>query len=337
MTNKVVTLGEIMLRLSPPGHRRIVQTEMFNVNYGGAEANVAVMLGALGLKPSFVTQLPDNAVAQGAVNYLRSYGVNTDHIARKGKRMGIYYFEKGTSIRPSRVIYDRADSAMSAVDVDDFDLDEIFKNADWFHFSGITAALGTNCIELLKKSIEAARRNNVKISVDLNYRKQLWAYDEFEKAMTPLIKNVDLCIGWLNSNNEEYNVADFSKNAVDLDYMEKVLGNMTEKFNIKNVATTLREGFSSSHNALSAVMHDGTKLHVSKRYEFDIVDRVGAGDSFAGGLIYKLVKGCGASEALEFAMAAAALKHAIEGDAAIASEDEIMDMVKGEALGAVKR
>lgn len=339
MGKKIVTIGEIMLRLSPPDFKRFVQSESLNISYGGAEANVAVMLSSLGLNPYMVSQLPDNQVAQGAIKYLKGYGVNTDYIIRKGNRVGLYYFEKGTSIRGSKVIYDRANSAITEANLEDFNFDEIFQDAEWFHFSGITPALGPNCVKLLEKAVSVAKEKGLKISVDLNYRKQLWSYEEFEKTMMPLIKDVDLCIGWLNldESNKDYKVADFSKSQFDMTYFEKVLGLMAEKFNIKHVATTLREGFSASHNALSAIAYSDGKLHKSKRYDFNIVDRVGAGDSFASGLIYKLVKEASIEEALEFGVAAAAFKHTIQGDANLVTEEEVMDVVKGEALGAVKR
>lgn len=339
MTNKIVTLGEIMVRLSPPENKLITQCESFKVNYGGAEANTAVMLGNLGMKSYFVSQLPNNSVAESSMNYLRSHGVNTDYIVKKGKRMGLYYYEKGSSLRPSRVIYDRADSSITEADYKDFDFDEIFKGAEWFHFSGITLALGENCRKLVKEAVEAAKKNNVKISIDLNYRKQLWSYEDFLEAVTPFLRDAYLVIGWvdLDANLKDYKPYDFTSKALEEEYFIRVMKSMQDNFNIKYIATTLRENFSSSHNALCAIAYDGNKLHKSKRLEFNILDRVGAGDSFAAGMIYKLVQGSEIQEALEFANAAAAIKHTIEGDANLASGQDIMEIVNGNTSGVVKR
>lgn len=340
MTKKVITMGELLLRLSTPGYKRFTQAESFDIVYGGAEANVAVSLGNWGMKSYFVSQVPDNPIGQSALNYLNRYGVNTDYVVRDGDRLGVYYFEKGNSVRPSKVVYDRANSAITQVDADKIDFDEIFKDADWFHFSGITPALGENCIKLAEKAAEVAKKYGVPISLDLNYRKQLWSYEEFEKVMPGLLQNVDVCFGWLSSvegEAGEYKVADFTKEEVDLERFANVFSKMREKFNIKYMVSTLRENFSASHNALSALIYDGNEIYQSKKYDFTIQDRVGAGDAFAAGLIYKLVQGENHKDALEFAVAAGVLKHTVDGDANLVAESEVNELVKGNVSGSVQR
>ncbi|MBC2581868.1 sugar kinase [Clostridium sp. DJ247] len=340
MAKKVVTMGELLLRLSTPGYERFTQAESFEIVYGGAEANVAVSLATLGLDSYFLSQVPDNPIGQSALNYLNRYGVNTDLVVRDGDRVGIYYFEKGNSVRPSKVVYDRANSAITQVDADKIDFDEIFKDADWFHFSGITPALGQNCIKLAEKAAEAAKNHGVPISLDLNYRKQLWSYEEFQKVMPNLLQNVDVCFGWLSSIEEEkgeYKVADFTKEEVNLERFVNVFSKMREKFNIKYMVSTLRENYSASHNALSAIIYDGNEIYQSKKYDFTIQDRVGAGDAFAAGLIYKLVQGENHKDALEFGVAAGVLKHTVEGDANLVTESEIMQLVNGNVSGSVQR
>lgn len=340
MSKKVVTMGELMLRLSPQGHKRFVQSESFDAVYGGAEANVAVSLANFGLDTYFVSKIPNNLIGESALNSLKKFGVKTDYVSRGGDRLGIYFLEKGTSIRPSKVVYDRANSSMATADVEDFDFDAIFKDADWFHISGITPALGQKAINITKKAIEAAKQNGVKISLDLNYRKQLWGIEEFEKVMPELLQGVDLCFGWLSSVEEkkkEYKVADFAKDEIDLKRFEETFGKMIEKFNIKYVVTTMRENFSATHNALSAVIYNGKEIYKSNRYDFEIEDRVGGGDAFAAGLIYGLLMEQDYKKALEFGVASASLKHTINGDANLVSVDEVMQVVNGNTSGSVVR
>lgn len=340
MAKKVVTMGELLLRLSTPGYKRFTQAESFDIVYGGAEANVAVALGSWGLESYFISQLPDNPIGQSAINYLNRYGVNTDYVVKGGDRVGLYYFEKGNSVRPSKVVYDRANSAITQVDPYKIDYDEIFKDADWFHFSGITPALGENCIKLVEKAAKAAKKHGVPISLDLNYRKQLWSYEEFERVMPNLLQNVDVCFGWLSSVEEEkgeYKVADFNKEEVSLERFESVFSKMRERFNIKYMVSTLRENYSASHNALSAIIYDGNEIYQSKKYDFTIQDRVGAGDAFAAGLIYKLVQGENYKDALEFGVAAGVLKHTVDGDANLVTENEINELLNGNISGSVQR
>lgn len=339
MSKKVITLGEILLRLSTPDKKRFIQSESFDAIYGGAEANVAVTLANFGLKSYFVTKLPDNPIGDSAVNYIRRYGVKTDHIARGGKRVGIYFLEKGTSVRPSKVVYDRAASSITDINIDDVDFIEMFKDAKWFHFSGITPALGEKCISFVQKAVEVAKALQIPISVDLNYRRGLWSKEEFEKVMIPLIQGVDVCIGWLSSVEEvsTTGIEDFANKDLDRERFTKIFSKMREKFNIKYVATTLRENYSASKNGLSAIIYDGNELYESKKYTFDIEDRVGGGDAFASGLIYKLIKGEECREALEFGVAASVYKHTISGDFNLATEEEINELLNGNSSGSVQR
>ena len=340
MRKKVVTMGEILLRLSSPGYERFSQAEALEVIYGGAEANIAVSLANFGVDAYFVSQLPDNDIGQCAVNHLRKYGVNTEHIVRAGERIGIYFFEKGTSVRPSKVIYDRKYSSITEAQVENFDFDEIFKDADWFHFSGITPALGENCIKLAQKAREAAIRNKVPFSVDLNYRKKLWSYEEFEQVMPELIQDAEVCFGWLSSiekNSQGYKLFDLEKHGLDKEKFNTIFKDMSEKYNIKCMISTLRENYSASNNGLSAIMYADKELYQSKKYNFTIEDRVGTGDAFAAGLIYKLVQGENYKDAIEFGVAAAVIKHSIPGDCNLVSEAEIMDIVNGNTSGSVKR
>lgn len=341
LTKKVVTMGEIMLRLSTPGHKRFVQSESFDVVYGGGEANVAVSLANYGLDAHFVTKLPQNLIGRSAVNHLRRFGVRTNHIARGGERVGIYYLETGASMRPSKVVYDRAHSAISEADIEDFDFDKIFEDAEWFHFSGITPALSDKAAKLTEEALKAAKKHNVTVSVDLNYRKKLWTPEKAQEVMTRLMQYVDVCIG--NEEDAEKTLGfkpgktDVTKGELELAGYEDIFRQMKEKFNFKYIATTLRESYSASDNGWSALIYDGNEFYHSRKYDIRIVDRVGGGDSFAGGLIYSLVTGQNYKDAIEFAVAASALKHTISGDFNLVSVDEIMTLVKGDASGRVQR
>lgn len=337
---KVVTIGEVLLRLSPPGYERFLQASTLEMAYGGAEANVAIALANWGINSCFVTQLPNNDIGQSAINNLRKYGVDTRYIQRKGDRIGLYYLEKGNSTRTSNVIYDRANSAMVNVNLDDFDFQEIFKDANWFHVSGITLALGEKCIALVEKAINEAKKRKIGISVDLNYRSKLWTLEEFENVLPRFLEDIDVCFGWLSSiegKQKEYNVANFAKDKLDEEMFTNIFSKMREKFRIKYVVSTLRETYSASHNALSAIIYDGNELYKSARYDFSVHDRVGAGDSFAAGLIYGLVNGENHKEALEFGVAAAVIKHSIEGDVDLVSSDEVLALRNGKGIQSVNR
>jgi 2-dehydro-3-deoxygluconokinase len=341
MAKKVVTMGEIMLRLSPPNNLRFVQTDSFDVVWGGGEANVAVSLANYGLDAYFVTKLPEHEIGQAAVNSLRRYGVNTDYIARGGDRVGIYYAETGASVRASKVIYDRARSAIAEADVSDFDFDEIFKDADWFHWSGITPAISDKATELTEAALIAAKKHGVTVSVDLNYRKKLWTPEKARKVMTHLMQYVDVCIG----NEEDADItlgfkpgkSDVTTGELDLEGYKDIFKQMKDKFGFKYVGSTLRESYSASDNGWSAMIYDGNEYYRSKVYKLHIVDRVGGGDSFAAGLIYGLVTGKPVGEALEFAVAASSLKHTIYGDYNLVSIAEVENLAGGDASGRVQR
>ncbi|NLM14186.1 MAG: sugar kinase [Epulopiscium sp.] len=341
MSKKIVTMGEIMLRLSTPGYLKFEQANSFDVVYGGGEANVAVSVANYGLDAYFVTKLPNNPIGQSAVNSLRQFGVHTDYIVRGGDRIGIYYLETGASMRPSKVVYDRAHSAIAEADVSDFDFDKIFEGADWFHFSGITPAISDKAAELTEAALKAAKKHGVTVSVDLNYRKKLWTPEKAQKVMTNLMQYVDVCIG--NEEDAEKVLGfkpgetDVTKGELELEGYKTIFKAMKEKFGFKYVATTLRESYSASDNGWSALIYDGNEFYRSRKYDIRIVDRVGGGDSFAGGLIYGLVTGQNFKDALEFAVAASALKHTIPGDFNHATLDEVMTLVKGDASGRVQR
>ena len=341
MSKKVVTMGEIMLRLSSPGFLRFNQSNSFDVVYGGGEANVAVSLANYGLDAYFVSKLPKHEIGQCAVEALRKQNVKTDYVARGGDRVGIYFLETGASMRPSKVVYDRANSAISEAEISDFDFDAIFKDAEWFHFTGITPALGPKAAALTEAALIAAKKHGVTVSVDLNYRKKLWTPAEAQKVMTPLMQYVDVCIG--NEEDAE-KVLGFKPGETNVEkgelelagYMD-MFSRMQEKFNFKYVATSLRESYSASDNGWSALIYDGKEFYHSKKYEVRIVDRVGGGDSFASGLIYGLISGKDYKDALEFGVAASALKHTIFGDFNLVTVEEVEALVGGDASGRVQR
>jgi len=338
---KVVTLGEIMLRLSTPGNSRFVQSNQFDVVYGGGEANVAVSLSNYGLDTKFVTKLPCHEIGQSAVNALRAYGVDTTHIARGGERVGIYFLETGASMRASKVIYDRAHSSISEAKVEDFDFDAIFKDADWFHFTGITPALGKNGVAIVEEACKVAKKYGVMISVDLNYRKKLWTPEEAKVVMTDLMKYVDVCIG--NEEDAEKTLgfkaegSNIESGNLELEGYYSIFKQMQEKFNFKYVVTTLRESHTADDNGWSALIYDGKEYYHSRHYDIHIVDRVGGGDSFSAGIIYGLLMKSRMQEALEFAVAASALKHTIPGDFNLVSVTEVESLVKGNGSGRVER
>lgn len=341
MRKKVVTLGEIMLRLSPPGNTRFVQSDSFDVVYGGGEANVAVSCANYGHDAYFVTKLPEHEIGQSAVNALRKYGVMTDYIARGGDRVGIYYLETGVAMRPSMVIYDRAHSAIAEADAADFDFDRIMEGADWFHWSGITPAISDKAAELTRLACEAAKRHGVTVSVDLNFRKKLWTKEKAQSVVKPLMKYVDVCIG--NEEDAELCLgfkpdADVESGHTDAEGYKEIFRRMSEEFEFSYVISTLRESFSASHNGWKAMIYNGKEFYVSKHYDIDpIVDRVGGGDSFSGGIIHGLLTKPTQGEALEFAVAASALKHTVSGDFNLVSVAEVEALAGGDASGRVQR
>ncbi|SDZ12762.1 sugar kinase [Tindallia californiensis] len=338
---KVVTLGEIMLRLSTHGFQRFVQSENVDVCYGGGEANVCVSLANYGLEARFVTKVPKHEIGQSAVNALRRFGVDTNFIARGGERLGIYFLESGASQRASKVIYDRAHSAIAEADPSDFDWQQIFKGVDWFHFTGITPALGSKATDITMEACQKAKEMGVTVSVDLNYRKKLWTPEEAENVMSQLMKYVDVCIGNEEDAEKVFGIkaggTDVESGQIDHAAYEKVANQLIERFGFKYVASTLRESYSASDNGWSAMLCDGNKSYLSRKYDVRIVDRVGGGDSFAGGLIYGLLTEKPLQEALEFAVAASAMKHTVPGDFNLVNLDEVETLVKGDGSGRVQR
>lgn len=338
---KFVTFGEIMLRLSPIGYERFVQAKQFNIFFAGGEANVAASLANYGKDSYYVTKLPAHEIGQAAINEMRRFGIKTDYIVRGGNRIGVYYCERGASQRPSKVIYDRAGSSIAEAKREDFDWKKIFEGAEWFHFTGITPALSDNCIEITLDALKAAKEAGVTISVDLNYRKKLWSREKAGKVMSELVKYCDVLIA-----NEEDAEMVFGIKAEKTDITEGKLSDegymvvakeLYDRFNLKYVAITLRESYSASVNGWSGMLYDGKNYYKSKKYDIYIVDRVGGGDSFCGGLIYGLSSGMDNQTALEFATAASCLKHTIEGDFNMMTVDEVMTLVKGDASGRVQR
>lgn len=330
-----------MLRLSTPGHSRFVQSDSFDVVYGGGEANVAVSCANYGHEAYFVTKLPKHEIGQAAVNALRRFGVHTDYITRGGDRVGIYYLESGSAMRPSKVIYDRAHSSIAEADASDFDFDAIMEGADWFHWSGITPAISDKAAILTRLACEAAKRHGVTVSVDLNFRKKLWTSEKAQSVMRPLMQYVDVCIG--NEEDAELCLgfkpdANVEAGLTDAEGYKGIFRKMAEEFNFKYVISTLRESYSASHNGWKGMIYDGKDFYVSRHYDIaPIVDRVGGGDSFSGGIIHGLLTKGTQAEALEFAVAASALKHTIPGDFNMVSAGEVEALAGGDASGRVQR
>ncbi len=338
---KIVTFGEIMLRLAPNGYYRFFQNDQLQATFGGGEANVAVSLANFGLDTAFVTKLPDHAIGQAAVNSLRYFGVDTSKIVRGGNRVGIYYLEKGASQRGSVCIYDRAGSSIQTADVSDFNWDEIFEGAEWFHFTGITPALGENLVEICKEACIAAKNHGVKVSCDLNYRGKLWTRDQARAAMTELCKYVDVCISNEEDAKDVFGIeaenTDIYSGKLNKEGYKSVAKQLADKFGFEKVAITLRSSISASDNDWAAMLYDGKDYCFSKEYHLHIVDRVGGGDSFGAGLIYSLVTGKTTKDAVEFAVAASALKHSVEGDFNRMSVSEVEKLAKGDGSGRVQR
>lgn len=340
----IVTFGEIMLRLSTPGFSRFVQSQQMDVTYGGGEANVAVSLANYGLNSAFVSKLPKNEIGQSAVNHLRRFGVDTSNIVRGGERIGVYFLETGASQRPSKVIYDRAGSAIADADPEEFNWDKIFEGKDWFHWTGITPALGVKAQESLKEACVAAKYKGVRISCDLNFRKKMWTTDEAQKVMIPFMEYVDVCIA--NEEDAEKSLGmkagstDVESAEIDEQGYFKLAETLKEKFNFDTVAITLRESYSASRNGWSALLHDDKDCSTpyrTKAYDIQIVDRVGGGDSFASGLIYGLLSKESTKDALDYAVAASCLKQTIPGDFNLVSVEEVDKLIKSGGSGRVDR
>ena len=338
---KVVTFGEIMLRLAPEGYYRFVQAETFGSTYGGGEANVAVSLSNFGLDAKFVTKLPKHEIGQAAINAVRKYGVDTSCITRGGDRIGIYFLEKGASQRPSKVIYDRAGSSISTASKEDFDWSKIFEDAEWFHFTGITPAIGDNLVEICKDALIEAKKRNIMVSCDLNYRKKLWSKEKAGQVMGDLMQYVDVCIANEEDASDVFGIhadnTDITGGKLNHDGYKLVAKKLVERFNFKKVAITLRGSVSANDNNWAAMLYDTNDFYFSKSYLIHIVDRVGGGDSFGAGLIYSFLNDYSSQDAIEFAVAASCLKHSIEGDLNQVSVSEVKNLADGDASGRVQR
>ena len=340
---KIITFGELMLRLQPYNYERFVQCDHVEFTFGGGEANVAVSLANYGLDAAFVTKLPAHSIGQAAVNSLRRYGVDTTKIVRGGDRVGIYFNEKGASQRGSVCIYDRAHSAIQEASASDFDWDAIFEGAEWFHFTGITPALGANLVAICKEACIAAKKRGIKISCDLNYRGKLWTRQQAREAMTELCQYVDVCI----SNEEdakdvfgiEAEATDIYAGELNHEGYKSVAKQLADKFGFEMVAITLRESHSAFDNGWSAMLYNVAtgEYCFSKKYNLHIIDRVGGGDSFGGGLIYSVLTGKSTQAAVEFAVAASALKHSIEGDYNMVTVAEVEKLAGGDGSGRIQR
>jgi len=340
---RVVTCGEIMLRLKSPGHERLFQSPSMEATFGGGEANVAVSLANYGIPSSFVTAVPANDLGESAIAEVRRFGVDTRHVRRQGERLGIYFLEAGSNARPSKVTYDRAHSSIATAKPDDFDWDAVFEGAEWFHITGITPALSESGAELALESVRQARAKGIQVSCDYNFRKNLWQYGKSApEVMRGLVKYVTVGI----ANEEDCQKALGIETEVDvhsgeLDHEKySALGQrVLDAFpNLEKQVITLRESHSADRNGWSACLHNGEDFFLSRHYELtDIVDRVGGGDSFAGGLIYGLLAYRDDQKALEFATAASALKHTIPGDFNRVSVKEVEALMKGDASGRVQR
>ena len=338
---RIVTFGEIMLRLSPEGYTRLFQSDRLEATFGGGEANVAVSLANFGMDSVYVTKLPDNPVGQACLNNLRSFGVDTSKIVRGGDRLGIYYMEKGASLRSSLCIYDRAHSAIAEAQPEDFDWDTILDGADWFHFTGITPALGGRLVDICLDACKAAKARGVKVSCDLNYRGKLWTREQAREAMAKLCRYVDVCISNEEDAKDVFGIeskgSDIGGGKLNKEGYISVASQLTEKFGFKKVAITLRTSHSAFDNDWAGMLYDGGKAYFSREYNLHIVDRVGGGDSFGAGLIYSLLNGYDDQSAIEFAVAASALKHTIEGDFNRVSVKEVKKIAGGSMSGRIER
>jgi len=338
---RVVCFGEIMLRLCPPQYLRFVQTNAFEATYGGGEANVAVSLANHGVDAAFVTKVPSHEIGQAAVNDLRKYGVDTSKIVRGGSRLGIYYLEKGASQRPSKVIYDRAGSSIATAVSMDFDWNAILEGAEWFHFTGITPALGDNVAEICLEACKVAKAKGVTVSCDLNFRKNLWSSEKAGRVMGQLMQYVDVCIANEEDAEKVFGIkaddTDITGGKLNHDGYKQVAKELAGRFGCIRVAITLRTSISASDNKWAAMLYDGSDYYFSKSYDVHIVDRVGGGDSFGAGLIYGCISGMSSEDTLEFAVAASCLKHSIEGDFNHASLSEVKSLMGGDGSGRVQR
>jgi 2-dehydro-3-deoxygluconokinase len=341
-TGRVVAFGEVMLRLDPPGNQRIVQASEFEVRFTGAEANAGVLLSSLGIDVSVVSKVPDGLIGDACINYLRRFGVDTRNIARGGDRLGLFYMETGAAQRASTVIYDRGHTAFQDIRAEDVPWEDVLEDAVWFHFSGTAPALGPQVQAVLSDGIAAAKARGIPVSCDLNYRAKLWGTTAPEPIMASLVADVDVLFGNEEDAAQIFGIraehSDVTRGMLDTSAYEQVASELAKRFSLQYVATTLRSSVSASINRWSGPLFDGNEHYVSQTYEINpIVDRVGAGDAFAGAMIYALLSKMGSQEAVEFATAASCLKHSIIGDFDLVSLREIQSLSEGNASGRVQR
>ena len=338
----LVAFGELLLQLNPPGPQRIRQAYGFEIHYTGAEANVAVSLVNFGLSAFAVSKVPDNDVGRSCLDHLRRFGVNTDHVRLGGERLGLFYLETGASQRPSRVIYDRAHSAFADSGPEDYNWEEILRDKDWFHFSGTAPALGSGVVRALEEGLAAAQHRGITISCDLNYRAKLWSPEEAGRVMSRLMPFVDVLLGNEEDAEKVFGIraggSDVAAGRLVVDSHKLVATQLADRFGLRHVATTLRESISASANRWAGMLFDGNQHYLSRQYLIDpIVDRVGGGDAFAGGLIYGLLSELDPQQCVEFAAAASCLKHTVVGDFNLASASEVAALVTDDATGRVQR
>ena len=340
---KVVTLGEIMLRLSPPGYQRFTQADSFEINYGGAEANVAASLSQFGHHSLFLSKIPENAIGDAAISTLRSLNVDCDHIARGGKRLGIYFLENGASVRPSSVVYDRADSSVTKASVEEFDFDEIFKDAKLFHVSGITPVLSEDAKKLTFAALKKAKEHQVMVSFDLNYRAKLWTsgVKEKQQMLSEMMEYADICFGNARDAAKCLGYAEDGVDFINGDYSictdEEHMRNVLNHYHFTYLVTTLRNSLSASDNGWSGAVCTSDDYYKGRDYMLHIVDRVGGGDSFASGFLHGILSNMGSRKSLEFGLAAAAIKHTIPGDLNYVTESEVLSIVESDGAGRVQR
>lgn len=337
---KVMTMGEIMLRLSAPNHQKVEQAQAFEAKYGGGEANVAVSLAQLGLNSSFVSKVPKNALGKSVTQYLKGLGVGTDHMLYGGERLGIYFLEKGFSLRSSKVIYDRNHSSFSMSELNEYDFDTILSDVDWFHISGITPALNEEMFQLTKRALVVAKQKGITTSCDLNYRSALWTFEAAREKMSELVKHVDVCIGVEPLQLHDANGRDLKDNLPENpeanDYKE-IIRKLHEQYEIKYLAMTFRENLSVNCNRLHTLLSDGKDYYQSSKVQVEMVDRVGAGDAFSAGIIYALINEYEPQDAIEFAAACFALKHTIEGDANLLSVSDLEQYIQQRGSFSINR
>ena len=338
---KFVCFGEIMARFNPKGNERFLQAHEMEICYGGGEANVAVSLANFGKEAAFITKLPDNDLTKTALRTLKAHDVDVSGVVFGGDRMGIYFIEKGAAQRPSKVIYDRKYSSISMAKKEDFNWKTIFSDAEWFHFTGITPALSDSCAEICLDACRIAKEMGIIVSCDLNFRKNLWTSEKANQVMTSLMPYVDVAIANEEDCDKVFGIkapdTDVSEGTISTEGYKLVAKQLSDRFNIPTVAITLRESISASDNNWSAMLYNNGEYYFSKKYSIHVVDRVGGGDSFGGGLIWALSEGLGNQDAVEFAVAASALKHTIDFDFNEVTVSEVQALVAGDGSGRVQR